>query len=64
MRADKRPCCSGIRRVRIKTPKKGISFPRRLADYAKIQLDCGVPLTGMIGVLCYETMEEIYGKRH
>lgn len=49
--------------VFIKTPKKGISFPHRLADYAKIQLDCGVPLTGMIGVLCYETMEEIYVKR-
>lgn len=47
----------------IKTPKKGISFPRRLSDYAKIQLDCGVSLTGVIGVLCYETMEKIYVKR-
>lgn len=44
----------------IKTPKVGITSPKTLADYAKIRLDCGEFLTGVIGALRLEDMQEFY----
>ena len=44
----------------IKTPKVGIAAPKNLADYAKIRLDCGVYLTGVLGALRLEDMQEFY----
>ena len=48
----------------IKTPKLGTATPQRLADYAKIQLDCGVFLTGIIGALRLEDMQEFYVEKY
>lgn len=44
----------------IKTPKKGISNPKKLTDYSKIRLDCGVFITGSLGALRLEDMSEFY----
>ena len=47
----------------IKTPKSGVISPKTLCDYSKIQLDCGVFLTGMLGILRLEDMKEFYLKK-
>lgn len=44
----------------IKTPKEGVASPKILADYSKIRLDCGVFLTGVLGALRLEDMQEFY----
>lgn len=44
----------------IKTPKNGVLRPEKLTDYSKIRLDCGVYLTGMLGALRIEDMQEFY----
>lgn len=44
----------------IKTPKDGITTPKNLADYSKIRLDCGVFLTGVLGALRLEDLQEFY----
>lgn len=44
----------------IKTLRTGVNKPQSIMDYSKIQLDCGVYLTGLLGALCLETMEEFY----
>ena len=48
----------------IKTPFVGKSpTSRDIRDYAKIQLDTGVSLTGMLGFLRIDDMKEFYIKR-
>lgn len=47
----------------IKTPKRGAIGPKTLSDYSKIRLDCGVFLTGMLGILRLEDMKEFYVKK-
>ncbi len=44
----------------IMTPRQGIAHPSRLADYAKICLDCGVWLNGKLGILCADDMQQTY----
>ena len=44
----------------IKTSKEGITSPKNLADYSKIRLDCGGFLTGVLGALRLEDMQEFY----
>jgi len=44
----------------IKTKNTNITNSQKLKDYSKIQLDTGVYLTNMLGVLRYDDMKEIY----
>lgn len=47
----------------IKTKKMNVSIPHKIQDCSKIQLDTGVYLTNMLGVLRLQDMKEIYIKK-
>ena len=44
----------------IKTLRKGLSSAEKLSDYAKIRLDTGVHLTGLLGCIRKEDLAEFY----
>lgn len=58
------PCCYDNNTGEfVKTPKRGVLNPAKLSDYAKIRLDCGVYITGMLGALRLEDMREFYVRK-
>lgn len=44
----------------IKTPKKNVAVPKKISDFSKIRLDCGVYVTGKLGTLRVEDLCEFF----